>query len=186
MPYINQPGGGGSGAISGVVVSGTAASGDVPVASSAAAGTWAFPPGHEINYTQITSSVNVVSTTEATGTTIISPGAIVFDGTAVLVEFYAVAIDLPTATSTSNSVVVSLFEGATQIARICRVLLDDLTSGQNGRMPGHGVFRFTPTAASHTYTVTAFATSVTGTPSIEAGAGGTGANAPAFVRFTKV
>lgn len=180
MPYINSSGSGG------VSVTGTPATGKTPIATGATTATWQFPPGFEIGYTQITSGVNVVSTTEATGTTIISPGAITFDGTAVLVEFYSPHVDLPTATSVSNQVTVSLFESATQIGRLGQVLLDDLASGQNHRASLYCQFRFTPTAAAHTYTVTAFTNSVTGTPSINAGAGGTGVFVPAFIRFTKV
>jgi len=142
--------------------------------------------GGELGYTQITSSVLVTSTTEASGTTIITCGAVTFDGAPVMVEFSAPAIELPTATNATNDVVVSLFEGATQIGRLCVCLLDDLASGQNYRVPACGRLRFTPTAASHTYKVTAFASSTTGSPSVDAGAGGTGVVVPAFCRFTKV
>jgi hypothetical protein len=142
--------------------------------------------GTEISYAQITAGVNVVSTTEATGTTIISSGAVVFDGSPVMVEFYTPGIVLPTATSVADNVIVSLFEGATQIGRLLIALLDNLGTGQNCRMPSIGRLRFTPSAASHTYTITAFTNSVTGTPSIQAGAGGTAAFEPAYLRFTKV
>jgi hypothetical protein len=183
VPYINQAGGGGgSGAISGVTVTGTGAAGKVPVASSAAAGTWSFPPGFEINYTQITAPVNIVSTTEATGTTILSPGALTFDGTAVICEFFG-NLSLPTAAA-SNLLVVSLFEGATQITEL-GTWRTEVTSPVPLAV-AYCAFRFTPTAASHTYTITAFVSSTTGTPAVSGGPGGTGANPPAFVRFTKV
>ena len=139
-------------------------------------------PGFEINYTQITASVNVVSTTEATGTTIISPGAITFDGTAVIVEFYAYEVDTSTV-GVDQSVLISLFEGATQITRLAAGFTQATASARTNNV--YGRFRFTPTAASHTYTVTAFTTDVTGTPKVRAGSGGTGALPPAFVRFTK-
>lgn len=143
---------------------------------------WVLPPGYEWSYTQITAAVNVVSTTEASGTTIISPGAFTPDGAAVLVTFYA-----PYLTNNSTATgftVVSLFEGATQIARL-------LTWGANAgsladNVPVFTQYRFTPTNAAHTYTITAFSSSTTGTPAVGAGAGGTGAYAPAFIRFTKV
>jgi hypothetical protein len=175
--------GGGSGALSGVTVSGTAASGQVPVASSSSAGAWAFPPGFEINYTQITANVNIVSTTEATGTTIISPGAITFDGTAVLVHFFSPSVKCDTAT-VGDLTVVSLFEGASQITRL-GLRVTEQTTAASGE-PFSCFYRFTPTAASHTYTITAFSTSTTGTPAVQCGAGGTGTASPAFVRFTKV
>jgi hypothetical protein len=39
---------------------------------------WGYPPGFEIGYDQITSPVNVASTTEASGTTVITCGALRF------------------------------------------------------------------------------------------------------------
>lgn len=142
---------------------------------------WAYPPGYELNYTALTSVVNVASTTEASGTTIISPGAITFDGSAVMVEFFSPIVKL--ATVAGSFVVVSLFEGATQIGELCD--FENVASAAAG-YPAVGRLRFTPTAAAHTYTVTAFSTSLTGTPSIGAGVSGTGTTVPAFVRFTKV
>lgn len=139
--------------------------------------------GGEVGYAQITSGVNVLSTNEASGTTIISPGSITFDGAAVMVEFFA-----PFCTTDNGALghqtVVSLFEGATQISRLA-LSFNHVNSVQN-ESPMYGRYRFTPTAGAHTYTVTAFSTSTTGTPAIGAGAGGTGNNPPAFIRFTKV
>ncbi len=180
MPYVNQPSG--SAALSGVTVTGTGASGKVPVASSSSAAAWGFPPGFEIGYSQITASVNVASTTEATGTTIISPGALTFDGTPVLAHFYAPAIE--NGTAAAATVTVNLFEGATQIARL--VVLGLASGTLQELVSVNGFLRFTPTAASHTYTVTAFANNTTGTPQVVAGLTGTNAYAPAFIRFTKV
>lgn len=181
MPIISGSGSGG--AISGVTVTGTAASGQVPVASSATAGTWKYPPGFEIGYTQITAGVNVVSTTESSGTTIISPGALTFDGGLVLVEFFSPEFTMPTA-AVDNILAVSLFEGATQITRLATAHTY-ATAAPRAHTP-NGFYRFTPSAASHTYTVTAFVSSTTGTPAVLGGAGGTGALPPAFIRFTKV
>lgn len=139
--------------------------------------------GYEISYTQITASVNIVSTTEATGTTILSPGAVTFDGGLVLVEFFAPLIITDT-TAINDVVTVSLFEGATQITRFGAAVVQS-TSVQD-ILPFYARYRFTPTAAAHTYTVTAFSSTTTGTPRVLAGAGGTAAYPPAFVRFSKV
>ncbi len=179
MPYINQPGG--SAALSGVTVTGTGAAGKVPVASSSSAASWAFPPGFEIGYDQITGNVNIVSTTEATGTTIITCAAHTFDGAPVLAEFFSPIV--VTGTTSSSQVVISLFEAATQITRLGIL---QTPAGVQNDIPFIGCFRFTPTAASHTYTVTAFTTNVTGTPLVGAGSGGTAGNAPSYMRFTKV
>lgn len=169
-------------AVSGVVTTGTAAAGQVPVASSASAGAWAYPPGFEINYTQITSNANVTDTSEATATALISPAAITFDGTAVLVEFFCASVLTDTAAA-GDQLIISLFEGSTQITRLA--VLNSLVTSQH-REPVVGRYRFTPTAAAHTYKVTAFTTSTTGTPTLAAGSGGTAGMPPAFIRFTKV
>ncbi len=137
-------------------------------------------PGQEIGYDQITGTVNVASTTEATGTTIITCAAHQFDGAPVIAEFFSPVC--ATGTTLQDILFVCLFEGATQIGRLC--LLDNPAAAQ-ALCFLTGKLRFTPTAGSHTYTVTAFATSTTGTPQVGAGAGGTGANVPAYIRFTK-
>lgn len=144
------------------------------------------PPGFEIGYDQRTSSVSIISTTESAGTAVISAAAHTFDGAAVIVEFFAPSIVMPQATTSTNFILFSLFEGATQIARLANVQLQDLASAQSMSVPVCARLRFTPTAASHTYTVTAFVNSTTGSPGVNAGAGGTGIYAPAFLRFTKV
>lgn len=138
--------------------------------------------GGEINYTQITAPVNVVSTTEATGTTILSPGALTFDGTAVLVQFFAM---VTTPSSTGAGVTLSLFEGATQITRLAIAFAGASVGNVQNIVPVAAFYRFTPTAGSHTYTVTAYAQTTSGTPAVDAGAGGTSGNPPAFIRFTK-
>ena len=142
-----------------------------------------LPPGYEFGYDQITSPVNVGSTTESSGTTIISCAAHWFDGGIVLAHFWCPYVneDLNAA---GDKVFVSLFEGATQLARI--LTATTLSTTSYGEFSQSGAYRFTPTAGLHTYTVTAHASSTSGTPSIGAGAAGTGAHAPAFIRFTKV
>lgn len=139
-----------------------------------------FPPGYELNYTQITSNVNVASTTESSGTTIISPGAITFDGAPVIVEFFCL---FQSGTTANNVFHACLFEGATQITRFGATLLSPAAQQV---IPFYGCYRFTPSAASHTYTVTAFVNSTTGTPAVLGSAAGTASGPPAFVRFTKV
>ena len=142
----------------------------------------ASPPGFEIKYTQITAPVNITDTSEATATALISPGAVTFDGGAVIVEFFGI-ITCDTAAAT-DVITVTLFEGATQITRLGSI--KSVVAATPNVLAEYMGFRFTPTAGSHTYKVCAFATSTTGTPAITAGAGGTGGNPPAFVRFTKV
>jgi hypothetical protein len=182
VPYINQAGGGGTGAISGVIVSGTAAAGDSIIASSAAAGSWVFPPGHEFGYDQITTNVTVTSTTEATGTSVIAAAAHTFDGAPVVAEFFAPSIEADNGAA-SDLLIVSLFEGATQIGRIVQVRC--VVTAAIALYPAYAALRFTPSAASHTYSVTAFCTTNNATATVFAGATGTGNFVPAFLRFTK-
>jgi len=145
-------------------------------------GTWVSPgggaQGTEIGYDQITAPVTIVSTTEATGTTIITCGSHTFDGAPVMAEFFA-----PSAYIVGSSAenFISLFEGATQIGR----LVDLFVGGSSVVTPLVGKLRFTPSAGIHTYTVTGYYSAVIGA-NIRAGAGGTGAYVPAYVRFTKV
>jgi hypothetical protein len=172
-------GGGGSGAGGGTP--GDPGTNKVWGSNGAGAALGVLPPGFEINYTQITAGVNIVSTTEATPTTIISPGAITFDGSAVRVEFFSYGVVSPAVQGGAS--VILLFEGATEITRLAVVISP---AAVNLEAPVYAAFRFTPTAGSHTYTIAARATSTTGTPTVEAGAGGTATPPPAFVRFTKV
>lgn len=179
MPIIS---GGGSGGLPGVTVSGAAAASKVLVATSSSAASWAFPPGFEIGYDQITATVNPTGTTEGTATTIITCAAHTFDGGLVLATFNAPLAVGPGAAA-GNNLFIGLFESGTLVNRLAA----SITPAANTL----GVWisqatRFTPSAGSHTYTIGAWVTNTTGTPSINAGAGGAGASSPAFVRFTKV
>lgn len=142
---------------------------------------WSYPPGYEINYTQITSPVNIASTTEASGTSILAPGAVTFDGGAVMVDVFAVV----QGGSAATVVQLCLFEGSTEITRLGAIVWNGASTGWFN--PLRWGYRFTPSSGSHTYTVTAFANSSSGTQaSVQAGSGGTGNVCPAFIRFTKV
>ena len=137
------------------------------------------PHGYEWSYSQVTSSGSVTSTTESAGTAIVNANAFTPDGGPVLCEFFAPGV-IPAAANNA-SVIISLFEGSTQIGRLCAVATADAFTPE---YPVFARMRFTPTVASHAYTVTAF--QANGNATVVAGPGGTGAYAPAFVRFTKV
>ena len=175
MPIIS---GGSGGALPGVSISGSPAASKALIATSGNAASWAYPPGFEIGYDQITANVTVSATTESAGTSVIAAAAHTFDGGAVMAQFFTPIV--ATANAAGATVSVFLFEGATEIGRFGQVL----TTSANMNMPYTGWLRFTPSAASHTYTVTAIQSGGNGT--IFAGAGGTNAYVPAFIRFTKV
>ena len=137
--------------------------------------------GFEIGYDQITGDVAVSSSTEAAGTTIISAAAHTFDGSPVLATFFAALCQL--GAEVNLNVFVCLFEGATEIGKLCYA--QNPTATGTFSCPMMGTLRFTPTAASHTYTVTGVKGGAAN-PVIKCGAGGTGAFVPAFIRFTKV
>ena len=139
--------------------------------------------GYEIGYAQITAAVNITDTLEATATALISSGAITFDGAAVVLDVYAPYLQAPN-NATSSAATLTLFEGATEIARL--MIISCQTAGVNNLSPVRLSYRFTPSAGAHTYKLCGFVSSTTGTPQLGAGAGGTGAYAPAFMRFTKV
>lgn len=140
--------------------------------------------GFEIGYAQITAPVNVISTTEASPTTIIAPGALTFDGGPVMVEFFSPFVTNPQVAN--GFVLILLFEGSTEIGRLADIGMTTSSTSFQYNIAAVGRYRFTPTAGVHTYTVGAICNSTTGTPKVGAGAGGTGAYVPAFVRFTKV
>ncbi len=142
-----------------------------------------YQPGQEIGYTQITAaSTNVTDTSEGTATALLTAGPFAFDGGPVVCIFSAAGIQPPQAVA--SFIVINLFEGATQIAR-----LGIWQGSLSGNSEAYGAFvqyRFTPSAGLHTYKLTGFVSSTAGTPQIYGGNGGTGGYAPFFVRFTKV
>lgn len=180
MPIISS--GSSSGRISGVAISGTAAASQVPVASSSSAGAWAYPPGFEVGYDQITAAVNITGTTQAAANAIITCAAHTFDGAAVLLDFYCPF--LAHSTTAGATLGVSLFESGSVICDLA-FLRNASTTGQFYSSL-RASLRFTPTAASHSYVIAAYTSSTTGTPAVSCGTGTAGAVVPCYVRFTKV
>ncbi len=136
-------------------------------------------PGAEIGYDQITGSVTISSSTEATGTTVIAGSAHYFDGGPVIATFFASAIN--TGGSANDTLFLTLFEASTEIGRLAAFV----TPAANSLfVPVFGSCRFTPTAGMHTYSVTGFFAGHAG--AVNVGAGGTGNYLPAFIRFAKV
>lgn len=175
-------GGSSGGALSGVTVSGTAAAGQVPVASSSAAGAWAYPPGFELAYVEITASVNIVGTSEATATTIVSAGAVTFDGTPVVLEFFSPEVRGDTAAA-ADVIQFFIFDSATSQGMLGQWRVGQVTA--NAETWVYLRRKFTPSAAAHTFSVTAATSATTGTPLVLAGSGGVGNPLPSYVRITK-
>lgn len=137
-----------------------------------------YGPGTELDYAEVTSPVTVSSTTEAGADTVISGNPVSYDGsTVVIVEFYAYAIANGGSTF---QVVVTLWDGATDLGRIAQVIPFGTASGW---VPCCVRKRLTPSNGSHTFHIKAWRVGGNGT--IHAGVGGTAAGMPAYIRITK-
>ena len=136
--------------------------------------------GGTIGYDQITSPVTVTSTTESSGTTIISCAAHTFDGNPVMCQVFIPDVQY-TAAAAGRGTTMSLFEGSTEIGQL-GVVYNPATALIAVTL--NAFLRFTPTAGSHTYTVTAFKFNASDTCTYHCGAGGTATEVPAFCIFT--
>lgn len=137
-------------------------------------GTWMPPIGYELAYNQTTSSVTLTSTNVSAQQTVVAGTTRSYDGSPIIVEFYSPRIDSPTNTQT----LIHLFDGATNLGYITLSLVSSGSSGfaQFARQ------RIVPTSGSHTYSVTGWVTSGTGT--VCAGPG-PGSFSPAYLRITR-
>lgn len=158
------------------VVSADIATVEEPSLIISAFGTSVAAPLTEIAYDQITSSVNVTATTEATANTIVAGSSEIYPASRVKVEFWA-----PRASSPTNGdyLYIVLFRGATALghARFAAGAV------QNNIIIPYLQFWDLPTAGTYTYSAKAFVGSGSGA-SISAGAGGSGNDLPAFLRTT--
>ncbi len=143
--------------------------------------TYAYPPGFEIAYDQITSGVNVVATSEGTPTAIIAGTSHTYENVPYLFQFFSPSVTDPS--SAAGIVTVLLMQDAASIGRIA--IQESITVSTQTIEACVGQYRFTPSAGAHTYGVSAFCSATTGTPAIGAGAGGINTLVPAFLRVTK-
>lgn len=142
---------------------------------------WALPPGYEFDYAQITSPVSITATTEAGANTVVTAGAVSYDGsTIVLVEFFCPYSYTPAAANVDLT--FYLYDGSGSIGYLCNHRSESTNRSNQGV---YAARRLTPSNASHTYSIRA-ALSAAGTGEVGAGAGGSGAVVPAFIRTTKV
>ena len=135
---------------------------------------------HELDYVQITSAASITASVEASANTVVTGSAVTYDGsTSIVVEFYAPVIT-PNAGAAEN-INIWLFDGSSSIG-----LMGQFTAATSAtyRDPVHMTRRLTPSAAAHTYSIRATVTAG-GTGTVQAGAGGSGAYMPAFIRITR-
>lgn len=154
-------------------------------AGAAAAVAWKYPPGYEFDYVEKTSSTSITATSEGAANTVVTANAVAYDGsTIILVEFFAQEVEPPAG---NHNITLVLYDdtggGAASIGKVGPFTSSDGTN--LGRQLGAILHRrLTPSNATHTYSIRAFVDS--GTGSVVAGAGGSGASMPAFIRQTKV
>lgn len=135
--------------------------------------------GLELDYVQFTSDAVCSATTEAGATTIVTANAITFDGaTAVLIEFFAVT---HTISAASLNAFMVLYDGAASIGQMWQG--KEATAQAAGSV--YGAHRFTPSAASHTYSIRGYV-SAAGDITVYAGAGGLGVRMPGYIRISRV
>jgi hypothetical protein len=139
--------------------------------------------GREWTYAAFTATVTVGSTTESSANTVVTAPTFTPDGGPVVVEFFSPAVYAPAVQG--GAITFCLFEGSTEIARLGTVT-NPVGGVADASTPVCCHYRFTPTSAAHTYTVSAFVSSIAGTPTVVGGTGGTASNPPGFVRITKV
>lgn len=139
----------------------------------------------QFDYVEITANVTVTATADGNGggTAVIDGNAVSYDGlTRISVVFYAPRITMNPATA-AHSVYANLYDGTTDLGRLCRVQGDVV-----GVVEGVSVYgeRFlTPAAGSHTYHIRTWKDAAGDTAAIEAGAGGASTPMPAYMRITK-
>jgi hypothetical protein len=158
---------------------------DAPVGTAYAGDLWwdtddptiAYP-GAELAYNQITALVNVTAANSATAQTIVTAPATTFDGSPVVVEFYAPYITVPNVSG--GWVQTALWDGSTDTGIL------SFTFGSAGTGIATPVClrrRLIPTVGSHTYSIRAFQAGGTGVVGAGTGPGG---YQPAFIRVTRV
>jgi hypothetical protein len=154
--------------------------GKVAVATGTATATEQWPPGHEYDYTQITADKSVTATTEGAADTVITGGSATFDGGAVIVEFFSPYVKADT-TSAGRLIAICLFMDGSVIDGFWAI--KDNIAAVSNRSPVSLRRRYTPSAGSHSFVVKAWVSA--GTAIVGAGAGGSGAGSPAFLRVVK-
>jgi hypothetical protein len=143
---------------------------------------WVLAGGAELDFKQITADVTGINaTTEAAATAVIAGNSVNFDGSRVKLEFFAPEVVYVGGTGTNKLIAVFLRD-TTVVGQA--VILESGATFINGEGPLVACFD-TPAMGAHTYAVKAFSGATSPNYTIKAGAGGSGALVPAFLRVTK-
>ena len=150
-------------------------------ADSAAASGLSYKP-IEMDYAQITANANITATVQGSANTLITGNSVAYDGsTVVLVEFFTQGIRTPS--PSGGFAIINLWEDGADIGQM---VVAQTPAAVQMIVPAYAARRITPSNASHTYSIRGWCSATTGTPRIDAGAGGAGTASPAFLRISRV
>lgn len=136
--------------------------------------------GEELAYTEFTSNVSPTATTEGAANTVVTASAVVFDGsTKCNIEFFTPICRANNGAGDRMTFV--LYDGASSIGLLGGIGQGSTSGNEYKTVKLSRII--TPSAASHTYSIRAYVS--TGTGVIGAGAGGSGANVPGYIRITR-
>jgi hypothetical protein len=135
----------------------------------------------EVGYAEITSDVTVTATSEATATAVVSLGAITYEAVPHLIEFSAPDAR-PNTGAAGQNITFALFDSTTAVVGVWGRIATPAASGN--LLPVRLGYRFTPTAASHTYNVKCWVSVTSGL--VQAGAGGSATHGPAWLRIVRI
>jgi hypothetical protein len=132
---------------------------------------------HEVETVDITSDVSITASTDGTANTVATASAHSFDGsTLVLIEFYCPQTD--NNGGASGGGVVVLYDGSSSIGNLG--VYQTFPSSDGPAM--HMVRRYTPSNASHTYSIRAYKTD-SNNQTLKFGGGGSGNFMPGYLRI---
>jgi hypothetical protein len=128
-------------------------------------GTWStWPAQGEIAYNDATGlPPYIIGSTVAATPTVIIPGTTVTyaASTPIYVEAFSILVSTPSVAGTTS---LCLVDGTSFVQDIGKIT----TSGSQFAIPFYGQFKITPSAGSHKYGLGAYASSLTGSPSLSA------------------
>jgi hypothetical protein len=137
----------------------------------------------QLAYGEITAGVTITALTAAAAQTVVSSGAITYDGKPVVVEFFTPGVGLTPVDSTiGTQVILNLWDGATDLGILGTVI--NPAGNVDFLGPVFGRRRLTPAAGSHTYQIKGWVNK--NRALVNAGAGGVGATyLPSYCRVTR-
>lgn len=137
---------------------------------------YANPKPFQLGYAEATSNVTISSTTPASPTTIVSLGAVTYDGTACWFEFGCAGLNSPSGPKTMT--VVLVVDGT-----VLRKIVELNGQTANSQSVGTSVrTKYTPSAGSHTILAAAYMD--VGSGLAQAGNGASAAFMPAYLLAT--